>query len=262
MWIDSHCHLDAPEFDADRDEVVAEARALGVEQFLNLPGHVAHFPAALASRDRYGFATGLGIHPLWVARSARTDIDFLRQQVAKHRPHCIGEIGLDFFVPDYAQTEQEWFYREQLKIARDFDLPVVLHVRRSQDRLLKHLREIKVKGGIAHAFNGSPEQAQQFVKLGFCLGFGGAATYPQALRIRHLLKTIPIEHLVLETDAPDIPPSFLGTPGSKKRNSPVYLPRIGSMLAELRGLAVEEFAAHCTQNVQRMLSLAQPLAFR
>ena len=259
MWIDSHCHLDSPEFDVDRDVVVAQSRAAGVEAIVNLPGHIDHFAQAKATRERFGCLTGLGIHPMWVAgpytTSKREDIATLRTWVEREKPELIGEIGLDFFIPDFNQAEQEWFFAEQLKIAREFDLPVSLHVRRSQDHILKHLRRIKVCGGFAHAFNGSAQQAAEFVKLGFCLGFGGTATFPQANRVRALLREVPIEHVVVETDAPDIPPSFLGTMGSDARNSPAYLPQMGEMLAEVRDMAVAAFAAATTANVRRVLAL-------
>ncbi len=257
MWIDSHCHLDSPEFDIDRDEVVAQSRESGVEAIVNLPGHVDHFAQAKATRERYGCLTGYGIHPMWVAgpagASAREDIAVLRLWVERERPQLIGEIGLDFFIPDFNQAEQEWFFSEQLKIARDFDLPVSLHVRRSQDHVLKHLRRIKVRGGFAHAFNGSAQQAAEFVKLGFCLGFGGTATFPQAQRVRALLHDVPLDNVVVETDAPDIPPSFLGTMGSAARNSPVFLPQTGAILASVRGISTESFAAVTTDNVRRVL---------
>jgi TatD DNase family protein len=258
MWIDSHCHLDAPEFDADRDDVVARAKTAGVTALINLPGHIDHFEQAKLTREKYGCITGFGIHPMWVAGpggvSAREHVAILREWVEREKPELIGEIGLDFFIPNFNQIEQEWFYAEQLKIARDFDLPVSLHVRRSQDVLLKHLRRIKVRGGFAHAFNGSAQQAAEFVKLGFCLGFGGTATFPQANQVRRLLRDVPIENIVVETDAPDIPPSFLGTMGSRARNSPEYLPRIGAMLADVRAMSVEAFAAASTANVRRVLN--------
>lgn len=260
MWIDSHCHLDASDFDADRDEVVAQATATGVEAIVNLPGHVDHFAAARATRERYGCVTGYGIHPMWVAgpfaSSRREHLDVLRDWVERESPDLIGEIGLDFFIPNFDQPEQEWFFAEQLKIARDFDLPVSLHVRRSQDHILKHLRRVRVRGGFAHAFNGSAQQAAEFVKLGFCLGFGGTATFPQANRVRALLREVPLDNIVVETDAPDIPPAFLGTMGSRERNSPVYLPRIGETLAEVRGMPAADFAAATTANVRRTLRLS------
>ncbi len=258
MWIDSHCHLDAPEFDAYRADVVMRSRANGVSAIINLPGHVDHFEQAKLTRQVHGVITGYGIHPMWVAGpsgvSKRDDIATLRTWVEREKPDLIGEIGLDFFIPNFNQREQEWFYVEQLKIARDFDLPVSLHVRRSQDVLLKHLRKIKVRGGFAHAFNGSFQQAEEFVKLGFCLGFGGTATFPQAQQIRRLLREVPLENIVVETDAPDIPPSFLGTMGSQARNSPEYLPQIGEMLAEVRGISAKAFAAATTSNVWRVLA--------
>jgi TatD DNase family protein len=261
VWIDSHCHIDAPEFDVDRDAVVARSRAAGVEAIVNLPGHVDHFAQAKASRIRYGCLTGYGIHPMWVAgpmlSSKREDVATLREWVEREKPDLIGEIGLDFFIPNFNQPEQEWFFAEQLKIARDFDLPVSLHVRRSQDHILKHVRRIKVRGGFAHAFNGSAQQAAEFVRLGFCLGFGGTATFPQAQRVRALLRDVPIENVVVETDAPDIPPSFLGTMGSGARNSPVHLPQIGALLAQVRGVSAEQFACVTSANVRRVLGLRQ-----
>lgn len=259
MWIDSHCHLDSSAFDVDRDAVVAQSRAAGVAAIVNLPGHVDHFAQAKATRERYGCLTGYGVHPMWVAgphsTSNREDIATVRAWVEREKPELIGEIGLDFFIPDANQREQEWFFSEQLKIARDFDLAVSLHVRRSQDHILKHLRRIKVRGGFAHAFNGSAQQAAEFIKLGFCLGFGGTATFPQAQRIRALLHDVPLEHVVVETDAPDIPPSFLGTMGSTARNSPVYLPQIGHLLAQVRGIPAGGFAAATTATVHRVLAL-------
>ncbi|MFM2088072.1 MAG: hypothetical protein RLZZ237_2941, partial [Pseudomonadota bacterium] len=163
---------------------------------------------------------------------------------------AIGEIGLDFFIPMLCEpamrTKQEHFLREQLKIARDFDLPVLTHVRRSQDIVLKHARQIRPNGGIAHAFNGSFQQAQGYIDLGFKLGFGGAMTFTRALQIRRLATELPLEAIVLETDAPDISPSWLH-PG---RNSPEELPRIGAVLAQLRGIDLAQVAAQTTTNAR------------
>ena len=257
MWIDTHCHLDAAEFDHDRERVVAAARAAGVEAIVNLPGHVDHFPAARDTRARHGCPTGFGLHPMWVAgpsgHAKREHVDVLATWLERERPDLVGEIGLDFFVTDSDRAEQDWFFVEQLRLARRFDLPVALHVRRSQDRLLYHLRRIRVRGGFAHAWNGSAQQAAEFVKLGFCLGFGGAATYPQAHNIRRLLAELPLSAIVVETDAPDIPPSFLGTMGSRQRNSPEWLPRIGELLAEVRGMPTAAFAEATSANARRML---------
>ena len=161
---------------------------------------------------------------------------------------AIGEIGLDYFIPMLCEPamreKQEFFFREQLRIARDFELPVLMHVRRSQDQVLKHVRQIRPPGGIAHAFNGSFQQAQTFIDLGFKLGFGGAMTFTRALQIRRLATTLPLDAIVLETDAPDISPAWI----HPARNSPEYLPAIGAVLAELRGMALEEVRAATMAN--------------
>jgi len=176
---------------------------------------------------------------------------------------AVGEIGLDFFVPELTTSPlrelQEHFYHRQLKLARQFELPVVLHVRRSADRLLKHLRELGRGGppwsGIAHAFNGSEVQALEFIKLGFKLGFGGSVTFERALQLRHLAQTLPLESIVLETDAPDIPPHWLYTTAGDRqagagqgRNEPGELPRIAEVVAQLRGMSVEALAEATTAN--------------
>jgi TatD DNase family protein len=174
----------------------------------------------------------------------------LRAQIEAQRPVAIGEIGLDLFVDlDYAT--QEFFYVEQLKIARDYNLPVLLHCRKANDQLLKHLRKIKLRGGIAHAFNGSPQQADAFIKLGFKLGFGGAFTWPRANNLRRLAVDLPLEAIVLETDSPDIPPVWIG----RGRNAPGELPRIAQTLAELRGVPLEAVATATSHNAQDVLGL-------
>ena len=263
MWIDTHCHLDAPEFDADRDAVVARARAAGVAQLVLPAVEVAHFAAVRELAHAHGFAYALGIHPLYVQRAADEDLARLDAELAARRDDpllvAVGEIGLDHFVPGLDRERQERFYVEQLKIARRHGLPVILHVRRSADALLKHLRRIEVGGGIAHAFNGSAQQARAFVELGFRLGFGGAATFDRALQIRELARTLALDSIVVETDAPDIPPHWLyrtavqRAAGEASRNEPAELPRIGALLAGLRGMAVDEFAAATAANARAAL---------
>lgn len=242
-WIDTHCHLDADEFDADRTAVVARAREAGVSMMVLPSVHVPGFAKTAQVAQQYGLAYALGLHPLWLAHAQEDHIDALRSAVraALSDPHfvAVGEIGLDFFVPGLDVARQEWFYSEQLKVAREFQVPVLLHVRRSADALLKHLRRIEVPGGIAHAFNGSSEQAQAFIERGFCLGFGGAMTYDGSKRIRRLAATLPDTAWVLETDAPDIPSQWLRIDGQPQRNEPAQLPRIAQTLAQLRQTSLE-----------------------
>lgn len=263
MWTDTHCHLDAPEFDADRDAVVARARAAGVTMQVLPAVEAGNFEAVRALAHAHGLAYALGIHPLYVHRAADDDLDRLDAALGALRDDprlvAVGEIGLDHFVPGLDRERQERFYVEQLRLAKRHGLPVILHVRRSADGLLKQLRRIEVGGGIAHAFNGSAQQAQAFVGLGLRLGFGGAATFERALQIRELARSLPLEAIVVETDAPDIPPHWLyrtaaeRATGQASRNEPAELPRIGAVLAGLRGLAVGEFAAATAANAKAAL---------
>ena len=257
-WIDTHCHLDAAEFDADRSAVIARARAAGVTQIVLPAVEVANFEAVRSLAHSHGHAYALGIHPLYVDRAADGDLDRLREALAAHRDDprlvAVGEIGLDHFVPGLDRERQAGFYAAQLTLAREFALPAILHVRRSADELLKHLRRIPVPGGIAHAFNGSEQQAQAFLDLGFRLGFGGALTFERALQIRRLAATLPEGSLVLETDAPDIPPQWLyrdaaaRARGETARNEPAELPRIAATLAMLRGWTPARTAAVTAAN--------------
>lgn len=263
MWTDTHCHLDAPEFDADRDAVVARARAAGVTMQVLPAVEAGNFEAVRALAHAHGLAYALGIHPLYVHRAADDDLDRLDAALGALRDDprlvAVGEIGLDHFVPGLDRERQERFYVEQLRLAKRHGLPVILHVRRSADGLLKQLRRIEVGGGIAHAFNGSAQQAQAFVGLGLRLGFGGAATFERALQIRELARSLPLEAIVVETDAPDIPPHWLyrtaaeRAAGQATRNEPAELSRIGAVLAGLRGLAVGEFAAATAANAKAAL---------
>lgn len=257
-WIDTHCHLDAPEFDADRPSVCERARAAGVRLQVIPAVASAHIDAARELAHAIGHVYALGLHPLYVEREPADGLDRLAQALRRHhadeRLVAVGEIGLDGFVPGLDWAVQERFYAAQLALAREFDLPVILHVRRSADGLLKHLRRGGVRGGIAHAFNGSEQQARAFIDLGFRLGFGGAMTFDRALQIRRLAQTLPAESIVLETDAPDIPPHWLYRTAAERaqglgsRNEPAELPRIAETLAALRGWTLDETAAITTAN--------------
>ena len=236
--IDTHCHLDAREFDTDRDAVVAAAREAGVTTLILPSVEVSGFPAVRACCQRYpGCHPAYGIHPLYVGVTREDDLHTLRQWLrdeisGEHPPVAVGEIGLDFFVPGHDASRQEQFFIEQLQIAAEFNLPVLLHVRRAVVQVLKCLRHSKVRRGIAHAFNGSRQQAQAFIDLGFKLGFGGAMTWPRATRIRQLATELPLESIVLETDAPDMSPVWR----QGQRNSPDQLPLIAATLADLTRL--------------------------
>jgi TatD DNase family protein len=267
VWIDSHCHLDASEFDADRGAVVAHARAAGVSQIVIPAVERSNFETVRRLADRHGLRHALGIHPLFVDRAQDDDLRVLHDALdaamslaqREVRPVAVGEIGLDHFVAGSDLAKQERFLAAQLGLARDFGLPVILHSRRAVDTLLKHLRRVRVRGGIAHAFNGSEQQANALIGLGFKLGFGGAMTFERALQLRRLVASLPLDAIVLETDAPDIPPHWRyrtaaqRAEGETARNEPAELPRIAETMAELRGLSLAELAAATSANVHAAL---------
>lgn len=253
MWIDTHCHLDAAEFSDDRDAVVSAARMAGVGAIVVPAVATANFPAVRDCCRLYpGCVAAYGIHPMYTPQAQDEDLAVLREWLLHERPVAVGEIGLDYFVTGLDPVRQQHFFIEQLKLAREFDLPVLLHVRRAVDPILRELRRIRVPGGIAHAFNGSRQQAEVFISLGFKLGFGGAMTWPRATRLRELAASLPAESLVLETDAPDIPPVFVG----KGRNSPEFLPEIAATLAGLRGVSLEDVADFSRRNAASVLRLS------
>ncbi|MGA7811635.1 TatD family hydrolase [Caballeronia sp.] len=254
MWIDTHCHLDASEFDSDRDDVVACALREGVSRIV-IPGvERSNFNAVRELAHRFeGGAYALGIHPMYTPRALDDDLRVLREQVAASmddpRFVGIGEIGLDYFLPGLDDARQTFFYYEQLKLAREFDLPVICHVRKSQDKVLKGLRVHSITHGIAHAFNGSFQQAEAFIAQGMHLGFGGNLTFERALQIRRLAEQLPLEAIVLETDAPDIAPSWR----YRERNTPDQVPGIARVLAGLRGMAEDALALCTTANAHAAL---------
>ncbi|PIT82895.1 TatD family hydrolase [Limnohabitans sp. 15K] len=273
MWIDTHCHLDAAEFDADRDAVRHTARAAGVTHCVIPAVHAVHWPQVAQLAERHGDAYALGIHPLYVPQAQEADLLALDHALNERRDDprlvAVGEIGLDFFVPELCtphMRERQWlFYTAQLTLAQKHGLPVILHVRRSADLLLKGLRQCRISSGIAHAFNGSAQQALAFVDMGFALGFGGTLTYERSLQLRRLACELPLSALVLETDAPDIPPQWLYQTAEQRaqgaaqgRNSPAELPRIAQVLADLRGIPLSDLAQASSANACRVLPKLAP----
>ncbi|SFM87210.1 TatD family hydrolase [Variovorax sp. OV329] len=266
-FIDTHCHLDAPEFDTDRVEMRARAAAQDVMVCV-IPAVAAfNFDTVRQLAHAQGDVYALGIHPLCAGSATEDEVALLDAALSAHRDDprlvAVGEIGLDYFVEGLEPGRQERIFEAQLRLARKHDLPVLLHVRRSVDPVLKALRVAgggKPWHGIAHAFNGSEQQAQACIELGLKLGFGGAVTFDRALRLRRLATTLPLEAIVMETDSPDIPPHWVyktqadraqGQP--QGRNEPAELPRIAEVVAGLRGMTVEEVAQASTRNALEAL---------
>lgn len=250
--IDTHCHLDDASFEADRDTVLAHCRQAGVQRIV-VPGVDAGGWDNLLDlcRRHEGLYPALGLHPMYLSRHKPEHISRLPAALEKASPVAVGEIGLDYYIDNPDHQRQEDLLRQQLRIAREARLPVLLHCRKAHDQILKALREIPVPGGIAHAFNGSLQQAQQYIELGFKLGFGGMLTYERSNKLRKLARELPIESIVLETDAPDM------TVASHRgeRNSPEYLPECLAALAEVRDEEPDYLARQTTRNAETVLGL-------
>ena len=253
-WIDTHCHLDAPELIDDIVAIRALAHERGVAHCVIPAVKVQNFDTVRELAHRLGDSYALGIHPLCSGEATDADLQCLAKQIARHRNDprlvAVGEIGLDYFVEHLDDAHQQHIFRAQLKIARDANLPVILHVRRAVDKVLKHLRQIQPPGGIAHAFNGSLQQANELLARGFVLGFGGACTYERATRLRKLAAELPLTAIVLETDSPDIPPHWIYRTEAQRAdgagqavNTPAELPGIAESIAVLRGIPAAELAA-------------------
>lgn len=252
MLIDSHCHIDAPEFDGDREAVIAAARVGGVQGLLVPAVDRASWLRIAALAELHADIHPVyGLHPMFLAQHQDADIAALADWVAQHRCVGIGECGLDFYLPELDGERQLQVLRPQLALAHELDLPVILHARRALDPLLAEIRRVGRLRGIVHSFGGSSEQARQWCAQGFLLGIGGPVTYERAARLRRVVATLPIDHLVLETDAPDQP--LHGHQG--QRNAPERLVEVLACVANLRGMPVEALAAATSRNVMRLIGV-------
>jgi len=250
--IDTHCHLDVPAFDADREQVLNKARRNGVSGIvvpgIDAPGWPGLLRLCAGHADLY---PALGLHPIYLERHRDQDLRELEQCLARERPVAVGEIGLDFLVRELNRERQRRLFEAQLRLARDAVLPVLLHVRKAHDEVLATLKRIRVVGGIAHAFNGSLQQADRYIGLGFRLGFGGMLTFERSTRLRALARQLPLNALVLETDAPDM--TVAAHQG--ERNSPEYLPDCLLALAQARDEAPEMVAAQTSANAREVFGM-------
>lgn len=249
MLFDSHCHLDVAEFDPDRDAVVARARAAGVATQLLPAIDFASWPVIRElCAGEVGLLPAYGLHPVFIDRHADAHLAALGDWLQRERPAAVGECGLDFFVEGLDHEAQRRCFQRHLELARELDMPLVIHARRSVDEVILRLRRIGGLRGVIHSYSGSEEQARQLWQLGFSLGIGGPVTYERARRLRRIVAGMPIEFLLLETDAPDQPDAGL----RGQRNEPARLRAVAECVAGLRGLSVDALAEATTANAQRL----------
>ena len=250
--IDTHTHLDFPDFDSDRSQLLANAQSKGVERLIVLGVYQSNWQRVwdLAQQNE-GIYAALGLHPVYLDQHHPEHLSELRtwlERLTGARKLCaIGEFGLDYYLPELDRDRQQTLFEAQLAMAAEFELPPLLHVRRSHAQVIATLKRFKLKRpGIIHAFAGSYEEAREYVKLGFKLGLGGAPTWPQALRLRKVVAQLPADAVVLETDSPDMAPAMY----PEQRNSPEHLPDICAALAEIRSETTEELARISTENAR------------
>ncbi|MDX1749795.1 MAG: TatD family hydrolase [Methylophaga sp.] len=250
--IDSHCHLDFNDFDKDRTDILQNCARSGIEKII-IPGvTVNSWPKQIELCNNHPMLSlALGCHPMFMADHPENAAQLLEQAVKQYQPIAIGEIGLDFYVADADIASQLILFETQIDIAVQFALPVILHVRKAHDDVLKVLRHKKLSGGIVHAFSGSAQQAEQYRKLNFLLGIGGALTYPRAQRLQRLFTELPLSQIVLETDAPDMP--LCGHQG--ERNTPENIPVIMEKLSQLRDESAEYIAEITTANCRQLFNI-------
>ncbi|HZX77831.1 TatD family hydrolase [Lysobacter sp.] len=253
MLVDSHCHLDAGEFDPDRKEVIARAREAGVAHQI-IPAIDAQGWPKLRDicRTGEGLHPAYGLHPMFLDSHRDEHLAQLREWLQQERPVAVGECGLDYFVEGLDKQRQQFLFEGQLEHAREFDLPVIVHARRAVDAVIAAIRRVNGLRGVVHSFSGSEEQASQLWRAGFLIGLGGPVTYERARRLRRIVASMPLEHLLLETDAPDQPDSSI----RGQRNEPARLTQVLRTIAQLRGDSEEHVAEVTSANAKRLFGLA------
>ena len=251
--IDTHCHLDVTDFDTDRNDVLDSCRTIGITKIIVPAIQSRTWPKVLElCRNETGLYPALGLHPVFIEQHQVDDVNKLEQLVEQTSPVAIGEIGLDFYLKDLDKNKQLELFEQQLRIAQKHNLPVILHVRKAHDQVLALLTKIKVKGGFCHAFNGSLQQAEKYISLGFKLGFGGTLTYENSTKIHNLAKLLPLKSIVLETDAPDmVVESHRG-----ERNSPEYIMESLNALAKIRNEDVSVIAEQTSKNAHDIINFS------
>ena len=249
ILFDSHCHLAATEFDSDRDAVIASAKAAGVmQQLIPAVDYASWQTIKHICVQHSGLLPAYGLHPMYLDQHRPEHLSQLEQWLTTEQPAAVGECGLDFFVEGLDPIAQRYYFEAQLLLAKQFNLPVVIHARKSLDEVIKLLRVANVDQGVVHSFSGSPQQAEQLFELGFMLGIGAVISFDRAKRLRQLVSTMPIKFLLLETDAPDQP----GALHRGERNQPAYLPEVANCISQLRGESIEYIAEHTTANARKL----------
>jgi len=250
--IDSHSHFDDASFDPDRTEALARARAVGVGEQVIPAVKAAWWPRIRQlCLDHPELHPTYGLHPMYLADHQPADLEGLRDWAAREQPVAIGECGLDFYIDDPQPKQQQVYFEGQLEVAREFDLPVIIHARRAVEDVINTIRRFPGVRGVLHSYSGSEQQARRLIELGFVMSFGGPVTYQRAKRLRKLIRALPLDAILLETDAPDQPDSA----HRGERNEPAYLPTVLQTISQLRDEPIERIAAQTRDNTRRLFRI-------
>ena len=251
---DTHCHLDFDDFDSDRDDVIKKAKQHGVNHIL-VPAVAQNqwYKTIKLSQQEPSCYLALGLHPIFIEQHQPQHLNELDELITAHKPSAVGEIGLDFYnkAQSHNNEKQKLFFAKQLVIAEQHSLPVIIHNRKAHDQCILMLKEHGISSGIIHAFNGSIQQAEKYIEMGFMLGFGGMLTFERSTKLRNLAKQIPLTSIVLETDAPDMTVQQ----HSGERNNPQYIPYIAESLAQVLQCPIEQIAKQTTQNAKKVFAV-------
>jgi len=252
--IDTHCHLDVAEFSEDLSAVIQRARTVGVGEMVVPAIDQAHWQHLREIVDTHsGLHPAYGLHPMFMPAHRKEHLDQLDQWLHENQAVAVGECGLDFYIPEHDQSAQIEYFEAQLNIAKNHQLPVIIHCRKAMDQVIHSLRKVRPASGVLHSFNGSLQQAEQCMDLGFLFGIGGPITYERAKKFRKLVAQLPEDSLLLETDAPDQP--VHGYQG--QRNEPARIIHVLGAIAEVRGETPEAVASYTTENARRLFRLSE-----
>ena len=252
MIIDSHCHFDFEDFDPDRDQALAEARSAGVEKII-VPAIAADsWPRVKKTCDQYAECyPAYGLHPYYIDQHEQQHLQQLEQWIEKEQPVALGECGLDYYLKNLCREKQLDFFEAQLAIAQQHDLPVVIHSRKATEQVILSLRKFPGLSGMIHSYSGSLEQARQLIDMGFYISFGGAITYDRASKLRSIASQLPLDYILVETDAPDQP----DLKHHGQRNQPKYICEVVKTLSALRNLPGDEITEITSRNARRLFAI-------
>ncbi len=258
MLIDSHTHFDDPRFDSDRDKVYLRAKRAGIIAMIVPAVSAASWPKIKEHAENYNsIFPAYGLHPYFITQHKPEHLDLLKDWIIREHPLAVGECGLDYFLPELDREKQKNFFRAQLEIAKEFDLPIILHARNAVEEAILLIKETGHHKGMVHSYNGSLQQAKQLINLGYYLSFGGAATYAQAIKLRTLIRELPIDRLLIETDAPDQP----GADHKGQRNEPGNILEVLDTFTELRSETKKVIAEQTTTNAINLFNLPEQVLF-